>query len=94
MEVSHERVEKIQGFARNRQKAEGFYDQQQISSSDIQAYERKLDDTLRELQDRVKRQEEDIRSVCCCKPVTMANPTYQLQLTSDTASGGQCQRYI
>ncbi|KAL3452403.1 hypothetical protein BJX65DRAFT_303238 [Aspergillus insuetus] len=61
MEVSQERVEKVQSFARSRQKAEGFYDQQQIDSSDIQAYERKLDDTLRELQDRVKRQEEDIR---------------------------------
>jgi hypothetical protein len=64
MEVSQERVEKVLGFARSRQKAEGFYDQQQIDPSDIQAYERKLDDTLRELQDRVKRQEEDIRIVC------------------------------
>ncbi|KAL2809661.1 hypothetical protein BJX63DRAFT_345900 [Aspergillus granulosus] len=61
MEVSQERVEKVQNFARDRQKAEGFYDQQQISSSEIQAYERKLDDTLRELQDQVKRQEEELR---------------------------------
>jgi hypothetical protein len=64
MEVSQERVEKIQSFAKSRQKADGFYYQQQIDSSDIQSYERKLDDTLRELQDRVKRQEEDIRIVC------------------------------
>ncbi|KAL2856025.1 hypothetical protein BJY01DRAFT_203681 [Aspergillus pseudoustus] len=67
MEVPQEQVEKVQSFAGDRQKAEGFYDQQQTSSSDIQAYERKLDDTLRELQDRVKRQEEDLRRLRAAK---------------------------
>ncbi|KAL2815787.1 hypothetical protein BDW59DRAFT_176049 [Aspergillus cavernicola] len=63
MEVSQEQVDKIQSFAEDRQKAEHYYDQHRISSSDIQAYERKLDDTLRELQERVKRQEEDLRKL-------------------------------
>ncbi|KAI9376591.1 hypothetical protein BJX61DRAFT_530749 [Aspergillus egyptiacus] len=63
MEVSQELVEKVQRFAQDRQKAEAFYDQHRISSSDVQVYERKLDDTLRELRDRVKRQEEDLRKL-------------------------------
>ncbi|KAL3471878.1 hypothetical protein BJX99DRAFT_236528 [Aspergillus californicus] len=63
MEVSQERADKLQSFAEERHKAEDFYDQHRISSSDIQAYEKKLDDTLRELQDRVKRQEEDLRKL-------------------------------
>lgn len=64
MEVPQERVEKIKGFAEDRRKAEKFYDEQRLSSFDIQAYEKKLDDTLRELQDRVRLQEEDLRKVC------------------------------
>lgn len=64
MEVPQERVEKIKGFADDRRKAEKFYDEQRLSSFDIQAYEKKLDDTLRELQDRVRLQEEDLRKVC------------------------------
>ncbi len=63
MEVPQERVEKIKGFVEDRRKAEKFYDEQRISSSDIQAYEKKLDDTLRELQNRVRIQEEDLRKV-------------------------------
>ncbi|KAL5048273.1 hypothetical protein BDW71DRAFT_178264 [Aspergillus fruticulosus] len=63
MEVSQERVEKVQSFAEDRQKAEKFYDEQRASSSEIQAYERKLDNTLKELQERVKQQEEDLRKL-------------------------------
>jgi hypothetical protein len=64
MEVPQERVNKVQSFIEERQKAEIFYEQQRISSSDIQAYEKRLDDTLRELQDRVRCQEDDLRKVC------------------------------
>ncbi|KAL4887178.1 hypothetical protein BJY04DRAFT_48899 [Aspergillus karnatakaensis] len=60
MEVPQKRVDKVQNFIEDRQKAEDFYEQQRINSSDIQAYEKKLDDTLKELQDRVRRQEEDL----------------------------------
>ncbi|KAL3460448.1 hypothetical protein BJX64DRAFT_263108 [Aspergillus heterothallicus] len=61
MEVPQDRVDRAQKFAQGRQNTESFYDQQRLSLADIQAYERKLDDTLKELQDRVKRQEEDLR---------------------------------
>ncbi|KAL2870776.1 uncharacterized protein BJX67DRAFT_247448 [Aspergillus lucknowensis] len=60
-DVSQERLEHVKSFANDRRKVEDFYNQQRISSSDTQAYERKLDDTLRELQDRVRRQEEELR---------------------------------
>ncbi|KAL4869059.1 hypothetical protein BDV12DRAFT_88627 [Aspergillus spectabilis] len=63
MEVPQERVDKVQSFIEDRQKAENFYEQQRISSSDIQAYEKRLDDTLRELQDRVRYQEDDLRKL-------------------------------
>ncbi|KAL5343626.1 hypothetical protein BJX70DRAFT_393683 [Aspergillus crustosus] len=63
MEVSQERVEKVQSFIEDRQKAENFYEQQRSSSSDIQAYEKRLDNTLRELQNRVRRHEEDLRKL-------------------------------
>jgi hypothetical protein len=63
MEIPQERVEKVQSFAEDRRKAENFYDEQRASSSEIQTYERKLDNTLRELQERVKQQEEDLRKL-------------------------------
>ncbi|OOF98927.1 hypothetical protein ASPCADRAFT_204628 [Aspergillus carbonarius ITEM 5010] len=63
MDVSQETVDKVQRFAEKRQRAEEFYENQQISSATLQAYNRKLDDTLRELQDQVKRQEDDLRKL-------------------------------
>jgi hypothetical protein len=57
-------IEKIQRFAERRGKVEEAYDDQPISSAAIQAYNRKLDDTLRELQEQVRRQEDDLRTVC------------------------------
>ncbi|GES63704.1 hypothetical protein ATEIFO6365_0007039100 [Aspergillus terreus] len=56
-------IEKIQRFAERRGKVEEAYDDQPISSAAIQAYNRKLDDTLRELQEQVKRQEDDLRTL-------------------------------
>lgn len=63
MEIPQSRIEKVQSFAEDRRKAEHFYDENRASSSEIQTYERKLDNTLRELQERVKQQEEDLRKV-------------------------------
>ncbi|KAL4932625.1 uncharacterized protein BDV17DRAFT_253238, partial [Aspergillus undulatus] len=63
MEVPQERVDKVQSFAEDRQKAENFYEEQRPSSSDTQAYEKKLDNTLKELHDRVRQQEEDLRKL-------------------------------
>ncbi|RDW78543.1 uncharacterized protein DSM5745_05395 [Aspergillus mulundensis] len=63
MEVSQKRVDKVQAFVEDRQKAEKFYDEQRASPSDIQTYERKLDNTLKELQERVRQQEEDLRKL-------------------------------
>ncbi|TPR04602.1 Acetyltransferase (GNAT) family protein [Aspergillus niger] len=61
MDVSQKTVEKVQRFAEKRQRAEDFYENQEISPAILQAYNRRLDETLRELQDQVKRQEDDLR---------------------------------
>ncbi|GLA04670.1 hypothetical protein AnigIFM60653_004729 [Aspergillus niger] len=61
MDVSQETVENVQRFAEKRQRAEDFYENQEISPAILQAYNRRLDETLRELQDQVKRQEDDLR---------------------------------
>ncbi|KAL4936112.1 hypothetical protein BDV06DRAFT_114077 [Aspergillus oleicola] len=63
MTVPQERVDKVKSFVEDRRKAETFYEEQRISSSDIQAYEKKLDQTLKELQDRVRQQEEYLRKL-------------------------------
>lgn len=63
MDVPQETVDKIQRFAVKREKAEESYDQQ-ISPATLQAYNKKLDETLKNLQEQVKRQEDDLRKVC------------------------------
>ncbi|KAL4955949.1 hypothetical protein BDW69DRAFT_103570 [Aspergillus filifer] len=63
MSIPQERVGKIQSFVEDRRKAEAFYEEQRIGSTDIQTYEKKLDQTLKELQDRVRQQEEDLRKL-------------------------------
>lgn len=63
MNVSQETVDKIQHFTEKRRKVEETHEQQPLSSATIQAYNRKLDETLRELQDRVKRQEDELNKV-------------------------------
>ncbi|KAE8373732.1 hypothetical protein BDV26DRAFT_300902 [Aspergillus bertholletiae] len=62
MDVPPEAVDKIQRFAVKREKAEESYDQQ-ISPATLQAYNKKLDETLKNLQDQVKRQENDLRKL-------------------------------
>ncbi|PYH91966.1 hypothetical protein BO71DRAFT_442818 [Aspergillus ellipticus CBS 707.79] len=63
MDIPPQIVDKVQGFAEKRQRAEAFYETQKISPATLQAYNRKLDDTLRELQNQVKRQEDDLRTL-------------------------------
>lgn len=63
MSVSQETVDKIKAFAEKRQKSEADYDKQPLSSNSLQSYNRRLDETLRELQDQVKRQEDELRKV-------------------------------
>ncbi|KAL5358699.1 hypothetical protein BJX96DRAFT_49420 [Aspergillus floccosus] len=70
--MSQSPTEKIQLFAEKRGKVEEAYDDQPISSAAIQAYNRKLDDTLRELQEQVKRQENDLRTLRTANAVDLS----------------------
>lgn len=64
MEVSEETVQKIQAFAANRASAEKESTSQPLSATALHAYARRLDGTLHELQERVRRQEEELNKVC------------------------------
>ena len=85
MAVSQETVERIQRFSEKRQKAEETYNDQPLSISNVQTYNSKLDDTLRQLQDRVRRHEKDLRKVSA--PRHPIKGTWRL--TCALASGGQ-----
>ncbi|RAL16267.1 uncharacterized protein BO97DRAFT_382572 [Aspergillus homomorphus CBS 101889] len=61
MDIPQDRVDKIQRFAEKRQQTEENYAKQPLSSASIEAYNRRLDETLRELQDQVRRQEDELR---------------------------------
>ncbi|PWY70965.1 hypothetical protein BO70DRAFT_365275 [Aspergillus heteromorphus CBS 117.55] len=74
MDVPPETVDKVRRFAEKRQRAEGFYETQTISPATLQAYNRKLDDTLRDLQNQVKRQEDDLRTVCISPSLQTPHP--------------------
>ena len=63
MDVSQETVAKIQRFSQQRQKAEEEYGKQPLESTTVQDYDQKLDATLKDLQDKVKRQDDDLQ-VC------------------------------
>ncbi|KAF7116475.1 hypothetical protein CNMCM5793_004763 [Aspergillus hiratsukae] len=63
MDVPQETVDKIQHFAQKRQKAEEYYDEHPISPANFDAYNRKLDETLTELQAQVKHHEDELRKL-------------------------------
>lgn len=88
MDVSQETVEKVQRFAEKRQRAEDFYENQEISPAVLQAYNRKLDETLKELQDQVKRQEDDLRRVCThpWRTLPRIHPKHVTQLPNTSPS--------
>ncbi|KAJ5634416.1 hypothetical protein N7528_002258 [Penicillium herquei] len=63
MEVSEDTVQKIQAFAANRAAVEKESSGQPLSATALHAYGRRLDGTLRELQEQVQRQEEELQKL-------------------------------
>lgn len=61
IEVSEEVVQKIQHFAQNRQEADKT--NEPLSATALHAYTRRLDGTLRDLQEQVRRQEDELKKV-------------------------------
>lgn len=60
-EVADTTVQKIQKFIQNREAAEEA--NEPLSATALHAYTRRLDSTLQELQDQVRRQEDDLKKV-------------------------------
>lgn len=63
MEVAEDTVPRIQKFAQNRQAAEKESAKDPLSATALHAYTRRLDGTLRELQETVRRQEHELKEV-------------------------------
>jgi hypothetical protein len=63
MEISEETVSKIQKFVQNRQAAEKEASQEPFSATALHAYARRLDGTLQQLQEQVRRQEDELKKV-------------------------------
>lgn len=70
MEVSDATAQKIQQFANNRAAAEKESTKEPLSATALHAYARRLDGTLRELQEQVQRQEDELKKVCMPEPMT------------------------
>lgn len=64
MDASHETVAKIRQFSQSRRKTEEKYDQQPLESEARREYNDKLNLALKDLQERVQRQDDDIQKVC------------------------------
>ncbi|KAJ5380717.1 uncharacterized protein N7496_003145 [Penicillium cataractarum] len=63
MEISEETVEKIQKFVQSRQAAEKEASQEPFSATALHAYARRLDGTLQQLQEQVRRQEDELNKL-------------------------------
>lgn len=63
MDTSQEPVENVQRFIDKREKTEDFYAQNQSTASEFREYNKRLESTLRDLQNQVKRQENDLQKV-------------------------------
>ncbi|KAK1143317.1 hypothetical protein N8T08_006844 [Aspergillus melleus] len=61
--MSQEAVDNIQRFVEKREQTEEFYEQEQPSAAAFREYNKRLDSTLRELQNQVKRQENDLQKL-------------------------------
>lgn len=61
MGVDQEKVDKIRAFADRGRDLDKQYGENPLSLDAIQHYNRRLDDTIRSLQDHVKRQEDTLR---------------------------------
>lgn len=67
MEVTEDTVQNIQKFAQGRQNVEKESTREPLTATTLHAYTRRLDGTLRVLQEQVQRQEEELKKVCCAK---------------------------
>ncbi|KAH8704841.1 hypothetical protein BGW36DRAFT_353285 [Talaromyces proteolyticus] len=67
MNIESQKLEKIRAFANRGQKVEEQYTRNPLSSDSTQQYNRKLDETIRSLQDHVKRQEDALRELRASK---------------------------
>ncbi|GAD93607.1 conserved hypothetical protein [Paecilomyces variotii No. 5] len=63
MGVTQDKVEKIQRFSRRADKLEEEYASEPLNAAVIGAYNRRLDNTLEDLQEHVKRQEETLQKL-------------------------------
>ncbi|KAJ5316777.1 hypothetical protein PENANT_c016G06384 [Penicillium antarcticum] len=63
MEISDQTVQKIERFAVNGQVAEREFAREPLSDTSLHAYTRRLDTTLKALQEQVKRQENDLNKL-------------------------------
>ncbi|KAJ5905961.1 uncharacterized protein N7473_002877 [Penicillium subrubescens] len=63
MEISEETVSKIQKFVQNRQAAEKEASQEPFSATALHAYARRLDGTLQQLQEQVRRQADELKKL-------------------------------
>lgn len=63
MSVSQETVDKIRSYAERGVNIEAEQDAVPLSDEAIESYNRKLDETIRSLQEHVKRQEDALREV-------------------------------
>jgi flagellar biosynthesis chaperone FliJ len=63
MDISNQTVQRIQKFAEKRQEVEHESAKEPLSGTALQAYSRRLDATLQELQNQVKRQQNELNKV-------------------------------
>jgi uncharacterized protein (DUF342 family) len=63
MEVTENIVQNIQKFVQNREAAEEESAREPLRATNLQAYTHRLDETLRELQEQVQRQENELKRV-------------------------------
>ncbi|KAJ5650577.1 uncharacterized protein N7484_004300 [Penicillium longicatenatum] len=63
MDIPEQNLQNIQNFAANRAAAEKESTSQPLSATALHAYARRLDGTLRELQEQVRRQEDELRKL-------------------------------
>lgn len=67
MDISEETLQKIQKFVQNRESAENESSTEPLSATALHAYARRLDGTLQQLQEQVRRQEDELKKVCAAR---------------------------
>lgn len=64
MDASQETLAKIRHFSQGRQKAEEEYEQHPLDAAARREYNEKLGLAVKDLQEKVQRQDDDIQKVC------------------------------